>query len=609
MAEHLTTEMLRSLLSTIGSPSDARRIGRSCARNAGDDPDPDGTIPPTNTPVTKSTRTLKFARDRNSPERAPPRDIPVDTKRNLLCLYTSKQKTFDDFLLLPHFQRKMAVSDDQICSWFAGIFGSNMFKWDAETSMYVPFDEDGVQKVHELLERPLESKKQKLVSDAMKISDATCRFNKSISIQKQYLRTERTPLDKAVANVYKYFRTTLNKTLGESADIGGTYAEITEASATRVIAMLSRYIGKNDIICEGGCGFGTFALHAAQVLECRVWGVECMPQRCMFAAISLQNAIEDEFGIGKLVNTKVALVQGNLFDFESFGPATLVYLYDEAMEPELILSNLYAALRTKHLRYIVSTKAARYPSYDVLYASLGFERLESLSVTQVTSNKASTLILYKSTWHSHDPRDRCLHPPRINGTPEEIWQKRFLDGCWDSNEVNHTQQEMLEKLKNIVVNPIDPFVTFAKTTHGVFGKMVDYSFREVDTDGQWTEIYRLGVPKDESGRYIEGSEHLFICLENSDTTVPASQLMMESQGPKKLELFEKFCGVYDHPLYYETPGGNWVFWSPDVDLSPAAETMFSLAQSKLRLNIQRFNPVYAIKREPLSGTVQVETEY
>jgi hypothetical protein len=198
--------------------------------------------------------------------------------------------------------------------------------------------------------------------------------------------------------------------------------------------MLSKYIGEDDVIFEGGCGFGTFALHAAQVIGCKVWGVECMPQRCQLAAICFKNAMQDECGIGPLVNTKVSLVQGNLFDFESFGPSTLAYIYDEAMEPELVLNNAYAALRTKSLRYLVSCKAAKKPSYDDLYSSLGFVRLEQCKAKLITSNRSSTFIIYKSTWHTHDPRDRCFYPPLIAGMTESIWQERFLDGSWGGNQ-------------------------------------------------------------------------------------------------------------------------------------------------------------------------------
>jgi hypothetical protein len=70
--------------------------------------------------------------------------------------------------------------------------------------------------------------------------------------------------------------------------------------------------------------------------------------------------------------------------------------------------------------------------------------------------------------------------------------------------------------------------------------------------------------------------------------------MMKKHTREKLEVFQNFCGLHDHPLCYKRPGGNWVFWSPDLNKKHAAADMYSLAKSKLRLNIQRFNPVIGL---------------
>ena len=140
----------------------------------------------------------------------------------------------------------------------------------------------------------------------------------------------------AVQNVYKYMHTQASDHL--SCDGGDTNAWLTRASVAKLILFLQQQgcLCRESVFLDGGCSYNVLASHVAQVVGCKVWGVEYVTTRCFMAATNMLRALKDPHNVGALVNPKIALVPSDLLAMTSFEPSTLGYFFDEAFNLDLI---------------------------------------------------------------------------------------------------------------------------------------------------------------------------------------------------------------------------------------------------------------------------------
>jgi tRNA A58 N-methylase Trm61 len=129
-------------------------------------------------------------------------------------------------------------------------------------------------------------------------------------------------------------------------------AEVRVGGNTSVIvAYVELGVGEEDLLLNVGSGFGTFMAHASRTLKCRAWGMEIVSNRISNAAKYFQMFVKQD------MNLQLALYYGDIFDFDGFGPTTVVHLFDQAFEPWQVIHCIHCALRTQSVRYISSTKA------------------------------------------------------------------------------------------------------------------------------------------------------------------------------------------------------------------------------------------------------------
>ena len=200
----------------------------------------------------------------------------------------------------------------------------------------------------------------------------------------------------AVQNVYKYMHTQASDHL--SCDGGDTNAWLTRASVAKLILFLQQQgcLCRESVFLDGGCSYNVLASHVAQVVGCKVWGVEYVTTRCFMAATNMLRALKDPHNVGALVNPKIALVPSDLLAMTSFEPSTLGYFFDEAFNLDLIQHICDVAAASPSMKWILSFKASKWPSVSKLFESAGFQKLPtSLSVAKHGSGEGNTVYIYR----------------------------------------------------------------------------------------------------------------------------------------------------------------------------------------------------------------------
>ena len=224
--------------------------------------------------------------------------------------------------------------------------------------------------------------------------------------------------DKAVDTVYKFIR---GPTINISADCGDTNAEITKKSVYKLIAALveKTNLSESSVFLDGGCAYNVLASHVAQVVNCRVWGIEYVLSRIYLGLECFGKILEEQYA--SLVNTNIAYVPMNLYRCTHFGMSTHVYFFDEAFNEPLVEHCITVAANTPTVEYIISFKAAKTPRVEVYFQNAGFERIHKIEVSKTISGEKNTVYFYKRKFACN--REKC--------TSDKLYNYASLDICWN----------------------------------------------------------------------------------------------------------------------------------------------------------------------------------
>lgn len=110
-----------------------------------------------------------------------------------------------------------------------------------------------------------------------------------------------------------------------------SYAEL-RARCVINILMIPINMGlltKDDIIVDIGSGINGPAWHAAQLINCRAFGIEVIKERHQCALVAGKNILEDRRSL-PVVGHRVAALNLDAAGCFDFGDATWAYIYDEA---------------------------------------------------------------------------------------------------------------------------------------------------------------------------------------------------------------------------------------------------------------------------------------
>jgi hypothetical protein len=145
---------------------------------------------------------------------------------------------------------------------------------------------------------------------------------------------------------------------------------------------------------------------------------------------------------------------GDIFDFDGFGPTTVVHLYDQAFEPWQVLHCIHCALRTASVRYISSAKAGglEHRCYKHLFAKYGFVMKEVVcGVAKERTTSSNTFVIFENTKYQKTyTGPRAMFPIKMGkgGMSEKEFVTKHLQRGWDTDVVGR-----LEYLKEIEQDP------------------------------------------------------------------------------------------------------------------------------------------------------------
>lgn len=126
------------------------------------------------------------------------------------------------------------------------------------------------------------------------------------------------------------------------------------------------------------------------------------------------------------VNLAIALYPFKLESLKTFGPATVLYAFDEAFEPDLVKHICRIAKKTPTLKVIVSCKASKEPSLHKTIETLsGFKKSVFFFNGKKVGSKGSSLFhfYYRDVREEGNTEsiDQPVEEPRLNVYLNAAW--------------------------------------------------------------------------------------------------------------------------------------------------------------------------------------------
>jgi hypothetical protein len=178
-----------------------------------------------------------------------------------------------------------------------------------------------------------------------------------------------------------------------------TYAEPTKMGLLDIADTIKPFLGdpRGHLIMDCGSGVGTALWTLCQALNIKGVGVEYSLNR-MFCGCTATYQLLEKWKNHNALQHNVVMVHGNLLALHKLPEGvTIAYQYDEVFPPELMnhMLSLYA-LSPPSLRFVISTKAYKNPSYARLFEEAGFYSLTpGIPVRKIGSGESSGFIIYR----------------------------------------------------------------------------------------------------------------------------------------------------------------------------------------------------------------------
>ena len=230
------------------------------------------------------------------------------------------------------------------------------------------------------------------------------------------------------------------------ATVGNVFTTFTCHAVNGMCQCMEKFgVNEKDIFFDVGCGHGAAMLHVSQWFKCRSFGIEIQDE---LVQMGMRIFEEETLLEGKLIEKRAAMLHGDILEYESFADATVVYCYDQGFNDELMIHVIFCALRTKNLKFFISTKSGKSQCYKDIFTYYGFELVGKISdLRKQKRGGSNTIYIYKSTWHEKYPERRSLFSPLMNGQTED----EFMEGVkeiWDAASRSNDALRSLYKAKH-----------------------------------------------------------------------------------------------------------------------------------------------------------------
>ena len=244
------------------------------------------------------------------------------------------------------------------------------------------------------------------------------------------------------------YRVLCRKSSTHFNDGTSTYAEPTAKGWKSIAEALSmKPMTKEDIILDLGSGTAATLWQLCQYHNCKGIGIEYGVARMRLAAKGAADLL-NKLGDHPNFNPQVVNTQGDILNLTALPPCSVLYIYDEAFNDELMDHILWLIENAPpRLRYIISFKANRFPVYRNIWNDCLGCRAVSLGnkVYKTFSSEGSRFDLYERNVPANDKVPNATH----NGVYEEYWnssieaKKNYYNRLYDSmNEcLNKETQE------------------------------------------------------------------------------------------------------------------------------------------------------------------------
>ena len=362
----------------------------------------------------------------------------------LLATRYTLAESWEDMRQTPLFHLKNEVSSEALQAYFFNMFTANSFALQGRSVIAI---HPRLREVATVLAQHTLVAESTLKANASCVKEMKRRQSAARKAEKRQKYLQRSPKYLATRNVYTYIRSTISQNL--SADGGDTNAELTEHTAKLLVDTLCAIgaLHQDSVFMDGGCAYNVFCSHIAQVVGCRVWGIEYVATRCYLATANMLRALRDPKNIGSLVNPKIAFVPLDLRQFTSFGPTTIAYFFDEAFPLSLIEHNCLAAANTPSLNYIVSYKASKRRSIHEVFTRHGFDLLPSkVKVTKCGGEQNTAYVYERRTGVAAKAPPPHRSHERGTVTNKQLMEKYLMPAWCDDPNVRLRHYKMLNQL-------------------------------------------------------------------------------------------------------------------------------------------------------------------
>ena len=338
--------------------------------------------------------------------------------RALLCRYSTKEPKCIVQGPVFHFKK---TSDEQVSSAFFEQFDrstfilvNNQITLGTDANQDIVAVEDVCARLLNELE-PLRKKVKSLLSGA--------------TMDHMALKEPKDPLDIAVNAVYTKIRTQVTTQVG--ADGGQTNCEITRHSMEKIIASMAEdfNIGENDVVVDAGCAYQVAMAHVAQVLGCRVFGIEIVRLRAFLCCHNMKEVLAKYPDL--FVNLKIGYVQGDLLQYEHYGEANCLYAFDEAFTHDVMEAMLRAAHNTRNLRLIISYKVTsrKKKEFVDLFLKYGFSPVPEFDIKVSKNGGGGTNTARFYVREGQLPAQ--AKGPMVNSQTNDRSPEDILKVCWE----------------------------------------------------------------------------------------------------------------------------------------------------------------------------------
>jgi hypothetical protein len=326
--------------------------------------------------------------------------------RTLLTQYTTV--TSADELLKKHpYHHEGTWSDQEISEVFFEEFDHTSFLvYEHQT-----LPSQSLQSVTQVISGPLEEANQALTLAKTRQRELSSRHAAATKAAKRLEKFVAPPLERAYQNVYHYIRTKNTKQLMNDGGEGGTNAELTKGSMQAICTKLKEEFGvtpNDDVFLDVGASYGIPIAHVAQQIGCPTFGIEIGQLRAYLACLNLVTALNDKNEHGPLINTKIGYVHCDVRFIRDFGPATVVYSFDEAMPMDVVAHTAKTCRDTESVRLCLTFKGSKFPEAHRVYQECGFMLKTSLQVAKTGSGEQNTIYFYEK---------KSRHSARLCSTP------------------------------------------------------------------------------------------------------------------------------------------------------------------------------------------------